>query len=134
MEIIWYNVIIISLIVLIGIFSIMIGLTDPYDEVFLAVIAIIVTTVLFVMSIKLDKLSTIRMLVLLDDNKRKILTALDQERTFQELNTLSDIGNYRTRLQENIDQMKEIGLINERFEFVIENGRNRWVKKFTRSF
>lgn len=97
-------------------------------------IAVTVSIVLFTTSQKMDKLASVRMLILLDDNKRKILEALETERSFKDLRTLSPKPNYGIMLHNNLTQLKEVGLIEEFQEFVSMNGEDKWVKKFKRTF
>lgn len=122
------------MIILIGLFIFITVFYESYTQLLIAFVALTVTIVLFIISIKMDKISTIRMLVLLDENKRKILTALEVPRTFEDLTEISKQKNYKTKLRENLNQLKDIGIIDEEDFFVSDANGDKWIKKFTRSF
>ncbi len=134
MNILWYNVIIWGLIGLVTFLGILILFYEALSTFLLASIAILVSLILFIISLKMDKISSVRMLIFLDDNKRKILDALKEEMTFEELHKYSNLTGYKSRLHENIQQMKEVGLIYENTEFVRKDSELKRIKIFSRSF
>lgn len=120
---------------MVGIFGFLILSYYEYHEWFIFGAAIDIAITLFAISLRLDRTSTVKMFALMDESRRRILEALDQDRTFEELKTLRNSEQYLTTLSENIAFMKKIGLIKERREFLKDgSGKNKEVIKFTRSF
>jgi predicted transcriptional regulator len=87
-----------------------------------------VSIILFIIALKIDKSSTVKMFTLLDEDKRRLLVLLDQERDIEELKSLYTISPNVTTLRENLRYLKKMGLIKERTVF----SQNQKVTKFIR--
>ena len=81
----------------------------------------------------MEKLSSIRLLVFLDNDKRLILEALQNELTFDQLNMYSNNTGYKTRLDENLKQLKKSDLVKEKISFENDGTKINRVRKFIRS-
>jgi hypothetical protein len=90
----------------------------------------IVSIILFIIALRIDKASTLKMFALLDNDKRKILELLEVEKSFKDLeNALQKDGfSDSIKLDNNIRSLKKAGLIKQRDE--IEG--NKKIKKLMR--
>ncbi len=134
MNITHYNIIIGILTALIGFFVILPIFIKDHNDTFIAITGIVIAVLLFIISLKIERISTVRMFALLEPNKRKILEELEQERTLDELKLISNDVDYCSKLHENLEDMKRLGLVKVREQFDNSDGSNKRIKKFIRSF
>jgi len=134
LDLIHYNIAITISIIISGTFILLGIMNENYSNWFIAGVAITISVVLFLISLKFDKISTRRLFALLDDNKRKILETLTEKKTLDELITLYEGRLSHTVIGESIKSLKKAGLVRERKEFETEDGKGKKVKKFSRSF
>jgi DNA-binding transcriptional ArsR family regulator len=98
-------------------------------------IATDVSIILFVIALKIDRTSASRLLVLLDEDRRKIIDFLSEEKTFEEINAAVTLaGKSKSNLSRLLSDLKKLGFIHERHEYVIDESGKRRIKKFIRSF